>query len=221
MRGWRICLLLSLWLALITSERLTRDNYKLFLGSELADLDEGAQAMFERCLERTYIDSKDIAQLVFHPSGHFVFRDEIEGLDLHKTDAKRTLTQLPDNTQTRADGMLRKRWSSDSDWSWIGLPLLHSRKGATKVIYLVRHQPLHFLCHDMLIVCPCFQDFDGHISPPGHPGWGYFDALAYSLDEDYSLFNDQEQLEIYITWRRVLEDYMPFNVIRRLCTIPC
>jgi subtilisin-like proprotein convertase family protein len=72
---------------------------------------------------------------------------------------------------------------------------LHSLPGATKTIYL---------------------DFDGHLTR--ETAWNdQFNVpniltLAYSLDDDYLNFSEDELLNIQSIWERVSEDYRPFNV---------
>jgi len=75
---------------------------------------------------------------------------------------------------------------------------LNSNPGATKTIYL---------------------DFDGQITndPSGvdQTGWNggqRIDSRPYDIDGDIFTFNDQELSNIYDIWRRVSEDFRPFNV---------
>src|SRR6266571_1560577 len=74
--------------------------------------------------------------------------------------------------------------------------LLHSRPGATKVIYL---------------------DFDGHVTT-GTP-WNILDtggldivSAPFDLDGIPSSFNSAERERIQYIWQRVAEDYSPFDI---------
>lgn len=69
--------------------------------------------------------------------------------------------------------------------------LLHSRPGAKRVIYL---------------------DFDGHVLTGTAWNSGTIDCPAWSLDADRTSFNDSERTTIQGIWRRVAEDYLPFDV---------
>lgn len=56
-----------------------------------------------------------------------------------------------------------------------------------------------------------FLDFDGH----QETSWGTFqdiDIPAYDIDGDPTSFNDAEVLNMIEIWRRVAEDYAPFNI---------
>jgi len=75
-----------------------------------------------------------------------------------------------------------------------GLPLLHSRPGSPNVIFL---------------------DFDGHTITGAAWNNGRaatLVALPYDLDASPSTFGTSEQTAITNIWRRVSEDYAPFNV---------
>ena len=67
--------------------------------------------------------------------------------------------------------------------------MLSSKPGSEKVLYL---------------------DFNGH-SEDSTNAWGEFDAYAFSLDNDFTNFNINEKLEIEGIWRRVTEDYAPWQ----------
>ncbi|MGA0134834.1 MAG: PKD domain-containing protein, partial [Opitutales bacterium] len=70
---------------------------------------------------------------------------------------------------------------------------LHSRPGARLVIYL---------------------DFTGHTTsntPWNSPGTS-FTTPPYTIDADTSTFNDQEHAAIQSVWRRMAEDYAPYDV---------
>ncbi|MHC1765372.1 MAG: PKD domain-containing protein [Verrucomicrobiia bacterium] len=72
--------------------------------------------------------------------------------------------------------------------------LLHSRPGAKRVIYL---------------------DFDGHVLTGTAWNSGLPSTIncpAWSLDSDLGSFNDSERTIIQNIWRRVAEDYLPFDV---------
>ena len=72
--------------------------------------------------------------------------------------------------------------------------LLHSRPGAGKIIYL---------------------DFDGHVISNTAWNSGLADPLVarpYSLDGDDASFSSSELASIAAIWRRVAEDYAPFDV---------
>jgi len=87
--------------------------------------------------------------------------------------------------------------SSDAD-SDAPFPLaetftLHSRPGATKIIYL---------------------DFDGHLTPAG-TAWNdgkEIDSAPFDRDGDGETFSPSEQESIQRIWQRVVEDYAPFDV---------
>lgn len=71
---------------------------------------------------------------------------------------------------------------------------LHSRPGSDRVLYL---------------------DFNGHILTG--TGWndGFDDPIVYkafSIDNDPTTFNDAERRAIQQIWRRVAEDYAPFDI---------
>ncbi|MFC5379400.1 zinc-dependent metalloprotease family protein [Aquipuribacter nitratireducens] len=72
---------------------------------------------------------------------------------------------------------------------------LHSRPGAERVVYL---------------------DFDGHVV--SGTGWNSqlslssFSAPAFSLDADRSTFSAAERQAVLEIWRRVADDYAPFDV---------
>lgn len=69
-------------------------------------------------------------------------------------------------------------------------PPLHSNAGASKTLYL---------------------DFDGHFEPV----WGAFtdiDIPAYDSDGDPTIFGDLEVINIMEIWRRVAEDFAPFDI---------
>lgn len=70
---------------------------------------------------------------------------------------------------------------------------LHSRPGSRRTIYL---------------------DFTGHeiTDSAWSKAYGSFTGLPYSIDNDTSSFNATEQARIADVWRRVAEDYAPFNV---------
>lgn len=72
---------------------------------------------------------------------------------------------------------------------------LHSKPGASRVIYL---------------------DFDGHTitntSWNAQFGSATYNALPYSIDSNYNSFSSTELSNIAEIWRRVAEDYAPFNV---------
>lgn len=72
--------------------------------------------------------------------------------------------------------------------------VLHSRPGATRVIYL---------------------DFNGHVI--SNTAWNQgranpLNAVPYSLDADATTFSDSERASIASIWQRVAEDYAPFDV---------
>lgn len=73
-------------------------------------------------------------------------------------------------------------------------PLLHSRPGATKVLFL---------------------DFNGHVisgtdwEENGVTSW---DCWPYSTDSDQTTFSSLEQSRIVEIWERVSEDYAPFDI---------
>ncbi|HEX6987772.1 MAG TPA: Ig-like domain-containing protein, partial [Planctomycetaceae bacterium] len=73
---------------------------------------------------------------------------------------------------------------------------LHSRPGATKVIYL---------------------DFDGHVTRgtswnSNYNGGADIVSPAYDRDGDPTTFSDAERAEIHRIWQRVAEDFAPFDV---------
>jgi len=56
-----------------------------------------------------------------------------------------------------------------------------------------------------------YLDFNGH----SEPAWGAFHDIeipAYDIDGDPSTFSNAEVLNIIAIWRRVAEDYAPFNI---------
>ena len=70
---------------------------------------------------------------------------------------------------------------------------LHSRPGATKVIYL---------------------DFDGHLTPAG-TRWNdgeEIDSVPFDRDGDGATFSPAERESIQRIWQSVAEDYVPFDV---------
>ena len=71
--------------------------------------------------------------------------------------------------------------------------LLHSRPGAKRVIYL---------------------DFDGHVltGTAWNSGVSTINCPAWNIDGDPSSFGDNERTVIQGIWRRVAEDYLPFDV---------
>ena len=76
-----------------------------------------------------------------------------------------------------------------------GLPILHSNKGSSNILYL---------------------DFDGHINP-SDSAWGYFSAMPFDPSEnDVShtnpIFDEFEQYYIFDIWQRMSEDFAPFNI---------
>ena len=72
----------------------------------------------------------------------------------------------------------------------LGIPLLSSKPGATRILYL---------------------DFNGHVSPSTNVGWGTFSARAYDIDNNPNSFNPTEQAFIQNVWQRVTEDFAPFQ----------
>ena len=71
----------------------------------------------------------------------------------------------------------------------IGIPLLSSKPGARNILYL---------------------DFNGHTTPSSSE-WGVFRARAFSLDGNRSHFNNAEKAFIENVWRRMTEDFAPFQ----------
>jgi hypothetical protein len=71
----------------------------------------------------------------------------------------------------------------------LGIPQLSSKPGARNVLYL---------------------DFNGYVAPSTSE-WGAFTARAYSRDSDFTTFSAAEQSDILGVWRRVTEDFAPFQ----------
>ena len=71
----------------------------------------------------------------------------------------------------------------------IGIPLISSKPGARNILYL---------------------DFNGHTTPSSSE-WGVFRARAFSLDGNRNSFNNAEKAFIENVWRRVTEDFAPFQ----------
>jgi hypothetical protein len=71
-----------------------------------------------------------------------------------------------------------------------GVPLLSSKPGSSNILYI---------------------DVNGHVSNIEN-SWGAFSALAFSLDDDRSTFNREEQDAIADIWSRVSEDFSPFDI---------
>ena len=69
--------------------------------------------------------------------------------------------------------------------------LLHSKKGASKTIYL---------------------DFDGHSAQGTAWSASTITAPAFDLNGNPSVFDDKERSNIISIWSRVAEDYIPFDV---------
>ncbi len=69
--------------------------------------------------------------------------------------------------------------------------MLHSKKGASKTIYL---------------------DFDGHSAQGTAWSGSTISAPAYDLTGNSSVFDDAERSNIIRIWNRVSEDYIPFDV---------
>jgi hypothetical protein len=74
-------------------------------------------------------------------------------------------------------------------YSSTGVPHFHSKPGAPNVVYL---------------------DFDGYVNPDN--AWGSFSARPFDLDGNEASFNADELYEIVDVWRRVAEDYAPFDI---------
>lgn len=70
------------------------------------------------------------------------------------------------------------------------MPILHSRPGAPRIIYL---------------------DFDGH-SQNNAKGFGAFTALPYDPSKNGAAFDDTEKRQMALIWQRVAEDYIIFDV---------
>jgi hypothetical protein len=70
-----------------------------------------------------------------------------------------------------------------------GLPLLSSKPGSSNILFI---------------------DFDGH-STDATNIWGVMEALPFSTDDDFSTFSSSEQAIILDIWRRVTEDFAPFD----------
>jgi hypothetical protein len=69
--------------------------------------------------------------------------------------------------------------------------LLHSRAGATKLIYL---------------------DFTGHVTAAATSAWGTFSGALYDTDGAPAVLGQSEHDQIQSIWQRVSEDYAPFDV---------
>jgi hypothetical protein len=67
--------------------------------------------------------------------------------------------------------------------------LLSSKPGAANILYL---------------------DFNGHITPNSSE-WGVFRARPFTLDNNRKRFNRAEKAFIENVWRRVTEDFAPFQ----------
>eukprot|EP00045_Choanoeca_perplexa_P006878 m.59957 g.59957 ORF g.59957 m.59957 type:complete len:750 (-) comp13831_c0_seq1:391-2640(-) len=70
-----------------------------------------------------------------------------------------------------------------------GIPQLSSKPGASNILYL---------------------DFNGHTTPDTSE-WGVFQAKAFSLNNRFKHFNSAEKAFIENVWRRVTEDFAPFQ----------
>lgn len=100
-------------------------------------------------------------------------------------------TKLPAMTESSSDSLIS---SSDTTLaSSADVFKLHSNPQAEKIIYL---------------------DFDGHAI--SNTAWNSsvdtFSALPYDVDGDSATFNSDERAYIASIWRRIAEDYAPFNV---------
>jgi hypothetical protein len=100
-------------------------------------------------------------------------------------------TYLPDDTGTQESGS-PDPGSSAATLSPGEVFNLHSRPGASNVLYL---------------------DFDGHLISAS-TAWTSIDleAKPYDLDGDPDTFNDAELANIAEIWRRIAEDFSPFEV---------
>ena len=72
-----------------------------------------------------------------------------------------------------------------------GLPIYHSKPGATNVIIV---------------------DVDGHTVSSSESVWGAFDNAGYNLRGSPGNFDDIERREIGLIWARMAEDFAPFDV---------
>ena len=100
-------------------------------------------------------------------------------------------TYLPDDTGTEASGS-GEPGTSAATLSPGEVLNLHSRPGASNILYL---------------------DFDGHLVSSS-TAWTSIDlnAKPYDLDGDPNTFSDAELANIAEIWRRIAEDYAPFEV---------
>jgi alpha-tubulin suppressor-like RCC1 family protein len=80
-------------------------------------------------------------------------------------------------------------------------PVFHSRPGATRVIYL------DFNGHE--VTGTAWNDAD---VGSGRPAVASYLAKAYDTDANPTTFSDAEQAAILNIWRRVAEDFRPFDV---------
>ena len=71
----------------------------------------------------------------------------------------------------------------------LGIPLLSSKPGTRNILYL---------------------DFNGHTTPSSSE-WGVFRARAFSMDGNRNSFNNAEKAFIENVWRRMTEDFAPFQ----------
>eukprot|EP00049_Salpingoeca_infusionum_P012612 m.231780 g.231780 ORF g.231780 m.231780 type:complete len:741 (+) comp15226_c0_seq1:187-2409(+) len=95
-----------------------------------------------------------------------------------------TGTDVPDRKRRAVASIVPESYLSN------GLPIFHSKKGAPSTIYL---------------------DFDGHTTSSSN-AWGAFSARAYDPSGNGASFSSYEASQIGQIWKRVAEDYLPFNV---------
>jgi hypothetical protein len=142
-------------------------------------LGQDKQAKTAAILDRVAIPAEDVDNLRLDHEGSVFYSDSFHVSE--KADTGKTRRNIVDVSPSR--------FLSN------GLPIYHSKPGATKLIFL---------------------DFDGH-DCPSSSAWGSFQAKPYNPSgNDPSMtnpsFSSYEARQIGLIWQRIAEDYAPFNV---------
>ena len=160
------------------------------LRESLERLDSAVQQRALEMLSQRTFPAADAQSMRVSSSGMpFYVCAKIGGLETAKAEAVigATSTTDPDGSSLRMAGA--------GPVSIASPPIRHSRPGAAHVIYL---------------------DFNGHVVT--NSDWnaelkvGRLDCYPYDTDGDYETFSEGEQAAILAIWKRVTEDYAPFDV---------
>ena len=147
------------------------------LRSGLENLPAAAQAKALKWLQSFEFPAADVEHLRVDNTGGIFYADPVQEID----PAVESAESIP----------------VDSTLNSINVFQLHSKPGASRVVYL---------------------DMDGHTvtdsvwnarSDTGQP---VFNMLPYDIDGDITSFNGAEIEDIAETWKRVAEDYAPFDI---------